>query len=113
MGILTVSQKEEEIIKNLEKQLSDRLKSNLVSIRLFGSRARGDFHKESDMDILVVLKYPTENHINFIYDTAMLLNYQSNVYLSVKVFSLKELKYYKSIPTLFIQNLLKEGINIY
>lgn len=105
-----IRQKEIKIIKNFSKQLSDKLKDNLVSIQLFGSRARGDFHKDSDIDILVVLKNPAEDQINFIYDTAMLSSCQYNVYLSVKIFSKKEFDYYKSIPTRFIQNVLKEGL---
>jgi len=112
MTALTIPKKEKKAIKDFKKQLSDKLGSNIVSVRLFGSKARGDFHKESDIDILVVLKQPTENQINFIYDTAMVLGNQYDVYLSVKIFSQKEFKYYKSIPTLFIQNILKEGFSI-
>lgn len=112
MVSLVISQKEIKTIKNFSKQLSDKLGDNLVSVQLFGSKARGNFHKESDIDILVVLKHPAENQINFIYDTAMFLSCQCGAYLSVKIFSLKEFEYYKNIPTRFIKNVLKEGVNI-
>ena len=112
MAFLTIPKKEKKVIKDFKKQLSDKLEDDLVSVQLFGSKARGDFHKESDIDILVVLKNPLENQINFIYDTAISLSCKSNVYLSVKIFSQEEFNYYKSIPTRFIQNVLKDGMLI-
>ena len=108
--ILTISKKEEKVLKDFKEQLVGKLKDEVVFIQLFGSKARGDFHKDSDIDILVVLKNPAEDQINFIYDTVIFLSCRCNVYLSVKIFSEKEFNYYKSIPTRFIRNVLKEGV---
>ena len=45
-----------EILARLKSELHRRYNDRLVEIRLFGSQARGDATKESDIDLLVVLK---------------------------------------------------------
>ncbi len=37
-------------------RLRQRYGDNLLRVRLFGSKARGDAHEESDFDLLVVLR---------------------------------------------------------
>lgn len=108
----TLSKTEQKIIKDFKDQLKERLGDNIVLVKLFGSKARGDFHKESDIDILVVLKQPTEKQIDFIYDAVIQLTGEYGIYLSVKIFSEEEFNYYKSIPTRFITNILKEGVSL-
>lgn len=110
--ISKISKIEKKAIREFKSQLSQKLGKDIISIQLFGSRARGNSGKNSDIDILVVLKKPTEEQINYIYDVAMRLTVQYGVYLSVKIFSQKEFNYYKSIPTLFIRNVLREGVSI-
>lgn len=110
MAIKTLSVIEQKAVDDFKNQLLNKLGGSVLSVQLFGSKARGDFNKESDIDILVVLKEPKEEQINFIYDAVMSLCGEYGVYLSVKVFSEKEFEYYKSIPTLFIRNVLREGV---
>jgi Predicted nucleotidyltransferases len=43
------------IIQEFKEQLKVIYKDNLKDVILFGSRARGDFTEESDIDILIVL----------------------------------------------------------
>lgn len=101
---------EKKIVKDFKNQLVFKFGEEVLSVRLFGSRVRGDHRKGSDIDILVVLKNPTEEQISYIYGLAMDLTYENDIYVSVKIFSESEFNYYKSIPTLFIQNVLKEGV---
>jgi len=105
-----LSKIEEELAQKFKDHLRNKLGNEIVLINLFGSKARGDFHKESDIDILVVLRQPTEKQIDFIYDTAMIVAMASGIYLSVKIFSEEEFNYYRSIPTRFIKNVLEEGV---
>ncbi len=109
---ITIPKKEKEAIKSFSKRLYDELEGNVVSILLFGSKSRGDYRKNSDIDILVVLKNPSEDQINYIYGVVMDLVSEYKIYLSVKIFSEKEFEYYKSIPTMFVRNVLKDGIRI-
>lgn len=50
---LTVEERKavENLIRSIKKQLEDRIKL----IKIFGSKIRGDFRADSDIDILIVL----------------------------------------------------------
>ena len=109
---LTIPKIEEEVIEDFSEQVYHKLGGSVVSILLFGSKARGDYRKNSDTDILVVLKNPSEDQINYIYGVVMNLVGKYKIYLSVKIFSEKEFEHYKSIPTMFISNVLKDGIKV-
>ncbi|MFM5982893.1 MAG: nucleotidyltransferase domain-containing protein, partial [Sphaerospermopsis kisseleviana] len=54
METLTVNKILEKVKAFLQKTYQD----NLDKVILFGSRARGDHHADSDVDILIVLKEP-------------------------------------------------------
>ena len=54
--ILQLNQIEKQALKEFKNQLIKKFGSNLVILKLFGSKARGDFHKESDIDVLVIIK---------------------------------------------------------
>jgi predicted nucleotidyltransferase len=81
----------------------------IEKIILFGSVARNEDKKDSDIDILIIAKnkHKVENQI---YDKAydVYLNEDENI--SVKLFSLEDYEYNKN--TNFISNVEKEGILI-
>lgn len=108
----TIPEAEKRAIKDFSERLYSELESNVVSILLFGSKSRGDYRKNSDTDILVVLKNPSEDQINYIYSVVIDLVSEYKIYLSVKIFSKKEFEYYKSVPTMFVKNVLRDGIRI-
>jgi len=103
---------EKKLIKDFKVRLIDELGKDVVFVRLFGSKARGDYDSESDIDIFVTLKNYDEDKVNYIYELAMNLSGEYGIYLSVKVFSEDEINYYKSIPTRFISNVFKEGVSV-
>ena len=48
-----IDNKEKKILKEFKKRLRGIYKENLEKIILFGSRARGDYSRESDYDFLI------------------------------------------------------------
>ena len=52
----TLNKKEKKALKELVDRLKKVYKDNLVKVILYGSKARGDYREDSDIDILVVLK---------------------------------------------------------
>jgi len=46
------------IIKEVKQELIKIYGEKLKNVILFGSYARGDFHKDSDLDLLVVIEAP-------------------------------------------------------
>ncbi|MBE9260637.1 nucleotidyltransferase domain-containing protein, partial [Dolichospermum sp. LEGE 00246] len=47
-----------KILEKVKGFLQKTYQENLDKVILFGSRARGDYHSDSDVDILIVLKEP-------------------------------------------------------
>jgi predicted nucleotidyltransferase len=112
MSDINITPTEEKAVAEFKKRLSEREGLGLVDVYLFGSKARGDAGEYSDIDILVILEDPDEEKIGYIYDSAIEATGEEDIYLSVKIFSRKEFEYYKSIPTVFIKNILQEGESI-
>ena len=52
MKQLNIPANEKQIIYEFKNHLKNALGQNLISVQLFGSKARGDWQKESDLDIL-------------------------------------------------------------
>ncbi len=76
-------------------------------IVLYGSKARGDFVEESDIDILFVTDYPIHRTLKTeIYDMIYELEVEYNVVFSV-IFINKEA--FESKNTSFIKQVYREG----
>ncbi|MCM8779119.1 MAG: nucleotidyltransferase domain-containing protein [Candidatus Omnitrophica bacterium] len=110
LKISTLNRKERIALEDFRKRIERQLRGKVISIKLFGSKARGDFRKDSDLDVLVVLKGNEHNLRDRIYDivTEVLLEY--DVYISVKVYFEDEFKYLNSLPTIFMQLVNRDGI---
>ena len=51
-----LNEKENDTVNKIKYMLSERLADNLREVVLFGSKARGDYGVESDIDIIIVVK---------------------------------------------------------
>lgn len=77
---------------------------------LYGSRARGDAHKESDWDILILLnkdKLDQSDYDNVSYPFVM-LGCDINEEINPILYTTKEWESYKITP--FYENVVREGI---
>jgi predicted nucleotidyltransferase len=110
LKISTLNKKERLALEDFKERVLQDMKGKVISLKLYGSKARGDFRKDSDIDILVVLKGKDRRLRDKIYDevTEVLLKY--DIYISAKVFFEDEFKYLNSIPTIFMQFINREGI---
>lgn len=103
---------EKKAIKEFKKLLKDELREQFLFIKLFGSKARGDFHKDSDIDLIVVLEASDEKIKDKIFDKVMEILNRYEVYLSIHIYSKKEYEYLNNIPTVFMQLVQRDSINI-
>ena len=86
------------------QRLAKQLLPQDAHLLLYGSRARGDFHKDSDWDLLVLLNRPQEasDFQNIAYPL-MELGFDLGEYFSVQTYSQAEwdslsfLPYYKNV----------------
>lgn len=105
-----LNQKESKVIESFVKDLRTNLGDQIVSIRLFGSKARNDFDKESDIDVLVLIKKKNERIRKKVAEilTDYLLQY--DLPLSPVLYDLYEYRKNKEIGSFFFKEVEKEGI---
>jgi predicted nucleotidyltransferase len=98
------------LLRRVRAELERLYGPRLVRVLLYGSRARGDAHEESDWDIAVILDGfdgdPSERERLIDLSTELLL--ETGCVVSLKPFSPEEL----SQRTLFMHNLRQEGVSL-
>lgn len=105
--------KEQLALDEFKYKIKKKLGEQLVKIILFGSKARGEARPDSDIDVLIIIKRESEKVRDNIVDIKMNINLKYNLFVSPVVYSKKEYNYYKSIPTIFIQNVYYDAIKLY
>ncbi len=104
--------KKEQVVQDFKQTMKEYYGDRLSEIILFGSYARGDFHEESDIDFLVVLKDEEVEPYREIYNVHKLVTnliLQHDMIISYVPTSSKRLKSAKT-PLFF--NVKKEGVII-
>jgi predicted nucleotidyltransferase len=76
----------ERLVKKIAKILQEELKGNLLGIVWYGSSARGELRKESDVDFILILK--KINNISRIYEKLTRITHK-------KIFRTKEYAYFE------------------
>lgn len=98
-----------ELISGLRKLYGE----NLSKVILYGSKARGDSRKDSDIDVMVVLKDMTMSlkEIKKIDEISVPISLKYN--LSISELPVRESKLRPVNRTLFIENALNGSLNLY
>ncbi len=105
-----LDKREQEALKHFKEILDQKFGSEILNIRLFGSKARGDSHAASDIDVLVVTQkgdWRIKEEIGKV-ATKILLDY--GIYLSVKVIGQSFQQRLIDVGSSFIRNVMSEGI---
>ncbi len=100
------------IAKAVKEQLQLLYGDRLAKVILYGSYARGDFHEESDIDFLVVLKdeeIAVGKELFFMSDALFHLILNQGIHISHHPTTLERLN---TSQFLFYKNVRKEGIEI-
>ena len=105
------------LLKNERKALAlfvseirTALGENLVDIRIFGSKVRGDCHEESDIDILLIVKHRDSHVRERISEITSDLNLEFDCLLSPVVYTEREYSMNVYFKNLFAENILNEAI---
>ena len=83
---------------------------NLLSLRLFGSRARGEGTVESDLDVLVVLRHKERAICRRIVEAALEIDLAYGTNLAATILSAAEYQENRDYETPFYRNVEREGV---
>jgi uncharacterized protein len=103
-------EKEHTAIGHFSRVLRKSLATNLVEIRLFGSKANGMDSHYSDIDILIIVNEVNDEIKDIVFESAVEVNLTYDVVISPLIYSTKDY-YNKSVKeTYFFKATQKEGI---
>lgn len=107
-----LNKNERKVIESFVNELKEKLGDEILSIRLFGSKARGDFQEESDIDIFILVKEKKGKLRDKISDIAAEYFFEYNVPLAPVVYSLFEYEQNKKLSSFFFEQVEKQGISL-
>lgn len=105
----------QDLIEQYVSAIKDIYGSHIKQIILYGSYARGDFHKDSDVDIMVLVDLP-ENQIEVYSDELSELGFEYNVRHNIWFMPVvKNVQHFGQWCAVypFYSNVVKEGILLY
>jgi predicted nucleotidyltransferase len=101
-----MDEKSKRAVEEFVQRVRERYGGSVSEIMLFGSYARGDYKKDSDIDLLVVWKGDEEEGWRGITRIAFDVLLSHGVYISVKVLTPEDME--RDNP--FLRNVRREGV---
>lgn len=101
---------EEKAVRELSLLLHKEIGRDLVEIKVFGSKVRGEDSPESDVDVLVILKQSNKKRRDIIADLSFEIGLKYDLFLSTVVYEQDIFYSPLSKETLFYQNVQREGV---
>ncbi|MDR4509314.1 MAG: nucleotidyltransferase domain-containing protein [Candidatus Brocadiaceae bacterium] len=109
---MKLSQKEREIIERFKQIISKKFPDEIVEVLVFGSKARGDATKESDIDVLVITSSNNWKRGDEIREIGYGLDDEIDYKLSIQVISQEHFDYLKQNNFQFIKSIKNESITV-
>lgn len=101
-------QKDYEIVKKLKERLSRIV--NLIDIRVFGSRARGEADKYSDMDVFLEVSFLNKEIRDRIFDIVWEIGFENFIVISPLIFTKAEIENSPLKSSPIVKNIMEEGV---
>ena len=102
--------KETNAVKLLMTRLKQELADQMVQLKLFGSKAKGDFTADSDVDILLIVKDRTDAILDKIAAIHLDIDLKYDPNISLIIFSEFEYEQNHRLNTPFIKSIQNESI---
>lgn len=107
MKKITLKKNEEMAIGVLKEELSKRF--NVIDMRVFGSKVRGEDTPESDIDVMIELDECNSDIKSEIYDIVFEINLENDTFISTTIFSKKEIEDGPMSESPIYKAILREG----
>lgn len=108
----TIPKKIDNVIKEFVSGANEILGDRIKKIILYGSYARGDFNKSSDIDIMILTDIPVDKLYSYfvqISDMAYDIELKNDVIISPLLKNIEKFNYWlEALP--FYMNIQKEGV---
>lgn len=105
-----MEQRDYEIAKKLKGRLSETVQ--LIDFRIFGSRARGNSDKYSDMDIFLEVESLNKELKEKIFDTVWEVGFEHFIFISSLIFTRDEIEKSPLKASPIVKNIITEGVRI-
>ena len=105
-----LSKKDQQAIVEFRQRVHEALGDNVKQIKLFGSKARGEARKWSDIDLMVRVKHDARHLKHQVIDIASDVGLKYDVYISPRVIDDAIFKHPVWRATPFIQTVQREGV---
>ncbi|MEW6607170.1 MAG: nucleotidyltransferase domain-containing protein [bacterium] len=103
----------QKAVNEFKDFLLDNYSNRIELIELFGSKARGDGDKESDIDLLIVVDKEDRRFDDQICEMMTELSLEYNTLVSPVVFEKEEFELEKRVRTAIIRDIERDGILIW
>ncbi len=109
---MKLTSKERKALENFTHILRNKFGDQILEIIIFGSKARGNSQKSSDIDIMVIISNNDWRIVDQIRNIGYDLDENIDYRFSIQVVPESHVKYLKDHNFQFIRNVEKEGIVI-
>lgn len=107
-----LTKKEKKTLARFKTLLLQRFASEILEIRLFGSKARGTDTQKSDIDVLIITRSGDWKLKEEIGKIATLILVEDEVYLSVKVIGDSVFKNLQRLASPFSTQVLRDSLSL-
>jgi len=111
-NLLALTPQEEQAVEAFISAIRKDLKDQLLETKLFGSKVRGDYSQDSDIDILIVLTERSKLLIDTLYEKLLDIELEYDSKISLTIFSQAEYQHNVNAHTPFVESLANEGVTL-
>lgn len=107
-----LTDKEQRAAAELVVRLRQRFDGRLVSVTLFGSRARGEAGPHADFDVVVVLSNVDPDIRKEVRHLAVEVWLEHGIYISTRVWDRAHWRKLEELQTTLYQNIRRDGVDL-